>query len=303
MTPAAKLGVGLAVTLFVLISIRILTPEASIPSPSVDSGSSPPSPKPESSYRLPDQITLTASAIRSAGNGTVIEGTTNLPTGTRIGVELMKGEMLGPQDFKVYVDSGKFSSAAFTNGTSPIPPGRQKVHIFTRFNAVWQSESVLKLVGKDGANLKPSEVILIEDRQLLDSDKILEYSTELIIPPLISAPRKSDAVSQPPATGNDKAIEIVKKAVLVVDGRRSAMNVEAGFNYFHEYAGGNSVHMGNGWSATPTGNDTYNVVLDFINVVAGKEEHDTALWEVNVVTKEVLYRNKYAKYFSFIPDY
>jgi hypothetical protein len=242
--------------------------------------------------------------MRDADNGTVIEGTTNLPSGTKLGVELMRGEAPWGQDFKVYVDSGKFRSAAFRNGTSPLPPGKQKIHIFTYFNTSWQSESVLNLVGKGGANLKPSAVVLVEDAQLLDSDKVLRYTVELVVPPLAGAPTNSKVVSQPESTSNNKAIEMVKKAVLVVDGRRSAMNVEDGIRYFFDYAGGNRViRIGNGWSATPTGKDTYNVVLDFIQIVGGNERHDTAMWEVNVVTKEVLYRNKYAKYFSYIPNY
>ena len=43
----------------------------------------------ESSYTVPDQITLTASASRDESNGTVISGTTNLPDGTKVEVELM----------------------------------------------------------------------------------------------------------------------------------------------------------------------------------------------------------------------
>ena len=39
-----------------------------------------------STYQLPDQITLTASAVRDAIGGTVIEGTTNLPDGTKLGL-------------------------------------------------------------------------------------------------------------------------------------------------------------------------------------------------------------------------
>jgi hypothetical protein len=52
-------------------------------------------------------------------------------------------------------------------------------------------------------------------------------------------------------------------------------------------------------------NDDYTLrrgALDFVNTVGGKEQHDTAMWDVNVVTKKVLYRNKNAKYFSWIPS-
>ena len=68
---------------------------------------------PVSTYQLPDQITLTASAVRDASGGTVIEGTTNLPDGTKLGVELMNGTRTAAQDFSVFVASGVFHSAGF----------------------------------------------------------------------------------------------------------------------------------------------------------------------------------------------
>jgi hypothetical protein len=95
----------------------------------------------------------------------------------------------------------------------------------------------------------------------------------------------------------DKAIKLVKQAVLVVDGRRSSMTVEEGFEQFCR----EGIRIGNGWSATPTGTASFNVALDFINTIGVKEEHDSAIWEVNLLTKQVLYRNKYAKDFSWIP--
>ena len=49
--------------------------------------------------------------------------------------------------------------------------------------------------------------------------------------------------------------------------------------------------------------ESFNVVLDFVNSDGkGKEWHDKALWEVNLVTRKVLYRTKFAKAFSWIPD-
>lgn len=45
-------------------------------------------------YHLPDQITLTdVSAVRDPDDGTIIQGTTNLQDGTKLGVELMNGNI------------------------------------------------------------------------------------------------------------------------------------------------------------------------------------------------------------------
>jgi len=270
---------------------------------SCDSGSSNPTPaKSEPNYTVPDQITLTAWASRDANNGTVINGTTNLPNGTKLGVELMNGRRTRAQDFKVFVELGKFHSAGFRYGTSPILSGKQKVHIFTHFTSLWQSPAVLKVLGDGGSKLKLSAVIHSEDAQLIDGDKVLNYTADLIVPPFVSAPAERDTSrpSASPISTEATAIQIVKKAVLTVDGSRSSMNVEDGASFYFRAPG---IRMGDGWSATPTANDnTFNVVLDFINSDGkGKEWHDKAMWEVNLVTKKVLYRNKSAKGFSWIP--
>lgn len=281
--------------------ISLLTCSLALVSASCYSDSSASHAKPEFTYTIPDQITLTASADRDANNGTVINGTTNLPDGTKLGIELMTGKRTTHQDFSVFVASGKFHSAGFRKGASPLPPGKEKVHIFTYFTALWQSPTVLKVLGTGGSKLKASGAIRSEDSQLVDADKVLDYTADLIIPPPNDVPGKADVIKpSASASGDAKAIEIVKKAVLVVDGDRSSMNVEDGVQFYFRMPGN---RMGDGWSATPTANDSFNVVLDFINSDGkGKEWHDKAMWEVNLVTRKVLYRNKYAKGFSWIPD-
>jgi hypothetical protein len=245
---------------------------------------------------LPDEITLTASAVRDISDGTVIEGTTNLPDGTKLGVVVMKGDQATAEDFKVFVASGRFRSGGFRKGATPLPPGKQRFRIFTHFNTNWQTPTVLNLVGTGGSKLKPSAVIHSEDPQLIDGEKILEYTAALIIPPLGSVSTKINVRAE--VMPADHAIEIVKKAILVVDGYRSSETVEGGVNYYFLFPG---IRTGNGWSATQTGPNTFNVTVDFVNAVNGQEQHESAAWEVNTATKKVLYRNKNAKRFSWIP--
>jgi hypothetical protein len=257
--------------------------------------------KSELTYTVPNEITLTASASRDETDGTVISGTTNLPNGTKLGVELMSKGRATSQDFDVIVAAGNFRSAPFRKGTSPISPGRRRLHIFTYFTNLWQSPTVLNLVGNGGSKLKASGLVRAEDAQLIDADKVLDYAANVIIPPLGSGATQTAAPTQSSAEARQaKAIEIVKKAVLVVDGDRSSMNVEDGVLYYFGFPG---IRMGTGWSATQTADNTFNVVLDAINSDGkGKEWHEKAIWEVNVVTKKVLYRTKMAKAFSWIPD-
>jgi len=242
---------------------------------------------------------LTASAVRDASNGAVIEGTTNLPDNTKLGVELMTGGQVTAQDFTVFVTSGKFHSSGFSKGASPLQPGKQKVHILTYFNANWQAPAVLQLVGTGGSKLKDSAVIHSEDPQLTDGDKVLDYTVDLLVPPVAVSPAaKSDAPILPDTVLGDKAITIVKHAVLVIEGSRSSMNVEDSVQWYLDIPG---IRMGNGWSATPITKTTFSVSLDFIETVGVKEQHGTAIWEVNLVTKQVLYRNSHAKGFSWVP--
>ena len=200
----------------------------------------------------------------------------------------MDGTRTVAQDFSVFVASGRFHSASFRKGASPLPPGKQKVHVLTHFNNNWQSESVLKLVGSGGSKLKASGVIHSEDAQLIDADKVLDHTLNLIVPPISADSSQKDATSQSRSTDADKAIAVVKKALLTVDGSRSSETVEGGVLFYFKAPG---IRMGNGWSATAISRDTYNVSLDFINTVGNKEQHDSALWEVHLDTKKVLYRN------------
>jgi len=95
-----------------------------------------------------------------------------------------------------------------------------------------------------------------------------------------------------------RAVDVVKNAVLTVDGDRSSETIEGGVTYYLGFPG---IRMGTGWSAEPLSNNNYRVVLDFINTVGSQEEHASAIWDVDMRTKKVLYRNKYAKNFSWIP--
>lgn len=246
---------------------------------------------------LPSQITLSAVAVRDAENGTVIEGKTNLPPGTRLGVELVNGKRVSAPDLRVNVDSGKFRSAPFFQNNAPLPRGKLKVHVFTQFNSDWQSAELLALLGQGGKNLKPSGVIHPEDAQLTDSDNVLDYTAELVIPPIDAAALKRAAAAQAEAANREKAVEMVKKAFIVVNGSRSSTNVEDGVQI---YCKASNFRIGDGWSATSIGKDTYNVGLDLVKIEHNVGRRDSAMWEVNFATRKVLYRNKTAKSISLV---
>jgi len=126
----------------------------------------------------------------------------------------MKGRRAAAQDFSVFAESGKFHSAGFRKGISPLPPGKQKIHIFTYFTNMWQSPTVLNVLGTGGSKLKPSAVIRSEDAQLIDGDKVLDYTADLIIPPLRNRSSASETGRLSHSNSREaEVIEIVKKAV------------------------------------------------------------------------------------------
>ncbi|MHB0998281.1 MAG: hypothetical protein ACYC27_03465 [Armatimonadota bacterium] len=127
-------------------------------------------------------IRLNATAVRNISGGLVIMGSTNLPDGTKIGVELYKDNKLEAKDFDVFVKSGKFKSTGFMNKTKPISQGPYRVHILSYFNSSWQSPEVLEFVGEDGANLKNSEVVILANPKARDNKRVLDYSVELTVP-------------------------------------------------------------------------------------------------------------------------
>jgi hypothetical protein len=95
-----------------------------------------------------------------------------------------------------------------------------------------------------------------------------------------------------------EAIDLVKKAILTVPNRgRSAKNIQETVEGFMKFP---ELSPGQGWSAKADKGKTYLVTFDFIN---GKLGQSQAVWSVDMETKRVQYVNKYAKYFSWTPNY
>jgi len=234
---------------------------------------------------LPERITLELAALRDDGGAIVIQGTTNLPEGLKLWIDVDYGKMRIAQDSETYVQNGSFRSAGFTASEEPLPAGKYTVRVLAYFNENWQSPRVLQLVGRGGSKLK-GHLFKLDDPELIDSDRRLDYTQSFILPPL-------DHVK----VRELQAVGIVKKAVLVVDGRASAENVERSIADFMRSP---ELRVNKGWSAERIGGNSYRVTFDFIN---GKLGADQALWLVDLDTRNVKYLNKNAKYFSWTPKY
>jgi len=243
-------------------------------------------------YTVPAEIALEVSAERGNGGEIFIIGSTNLPDGMKIGAEVPFGKKRLGQDFGIYISDGKFRSAGFGTGSDPLPPGKYRVHLLSHFNEAWQAPNILEIVGRSGAKLPLGRFIKLDDPNLMDSDKLLEYTVSIEFPPLMKA---NPPAPRAKATDAERAIGLVKRAILVVDGSRSSETVENGFNFYMKDP---AIRMGSGWSARPSDTGEYTVVLSFIDGKAGPAE---AIWTADLKTGKVQYRNKAAKAFSWIP--
>lgn len=244
---------------------------------------------------LPSEPFLEATAERGPEGQIFITGTTNLPNGLTIGVEIpsikwketykdrrgrQQVALLYSQDLKVIIQNGRFRSKGFMININPYPPSKHKVSFTAYFNGAWQSKEMLQIVGDGGKKLQ-GKLFKKHDPDVIDSDLILDYTITLLFPPL---------------SPESAAIDLVKKAVLTVPGLgRSATNIQENITWALQPPG---TSPGNGWSAKAEKGKTYLVAFDFID---GKAGHTQAIWSADMGTKKVQYINKYAKIFSWSP--
>jgi hypothetical protein len=258
---------------------------------------------------LYQDVVLKAHGDREPDGAIVISGTTNLPNGLKMWVEIESGHLpLGApkvvaSDEAVYVKNGSFQTAplwlevpntTFTKkgwpaGVSvdvrqrPLPQGSNKVHFESFFNNAWQTDAVLAVIGNnEGKNLKGA-ILKPTDSDVTNSPKTLDYRQTLILPTL---------------SPEGKAINLVRGSVLSVPEKgRSAGDIQANLDLFLASPG---MTLGNGWNTRALTSSYYEVSYDFID---GSEGEKQAIWTANLVTGAVKYVNESAKLFSWTPSY
>lgn len=255
-------------------------------------------------YQLPSDISLEALAERGPEGQVFITGSTNLPDGVRIGVEIGVVKRKEPtnarevqeraikrmtQEANVVIQGGHFRSAGFLLNGNPYPAGQRTVHFFAYFDGPGQSKEILTVVGYGGKNLS-GKIFKKEDPDVVDSDMVLDYAVPLMFPP--PSPETSELVKK---TQEAEAIELVKKSTLTVQGYgRSYATIQETVDY---YMGVPGMSQGKGWSAKADNDNTFLVTFDFIDTSAGQSQ---AVWSADLKTKKVQYVNKLAKTFSWL---
>ncbi|MGR3174778.1 MAG: hypothetical protein ACUZ8N_09285 [Candidatus Scalindua sp.] len=95
---------------------------------------------------------------KQVGKGTIFYGKTNLPDGTKLGINLVKNGKGCGQDFDIFISGGEFNSAPFTNHGNPLS-GTYNVELFTVFNKLWQAKNILVLLENyDSENITVGEI-------------------------------------------------------------------------------------------------------------------------------------------------
>jgi hypothetical protein len=258
-------------------------------------------------YVLPSELFLRTEVMRGAEGEIYIHGSTNLPDGMNIELEVVPTKVHG----EVTIQNGSFRTARLMAkslnthfipglpdaGNSkyievPFPPGRKQIHYHasftentaTTFDSVFQRPEVIKVVGAGGKNLK-GEMFKETDPDVVDSPRVLDYSQTVQFPPL---------------TPEAEAINLVKRAVLTVpDMGKSSTDIDQNIEYNMSSPG---YHRGpGGWSAKLTGGSIYDVSFDLITDDA--QGRHQATWSANLATRQVKIVNMAAKYLSWTPNY
>jgi hypothetical protein len=227
---------------------------------------------------------------RAPDDSLLVTGSTNLPEGTRVLVELYKSytpNLLGQA--KASVQQGLFAAPGFTNRGKPHIHSWYTVNVLAYFNTAWQQpDATLSIVGQDGEFLAGRFAEPLHP-ELAESERRIHASFECIAPPITTCRERSLADIY-------HAIQIVKEAVLTVDRSVSSGPVGNVVDYYMRSPG---LLPRGGWSAQLSPNGA--IIVSFAFWDAKTER--SAEWVVILDTGEVRYRNKYAKYMSWMPNY
>jgi hypothetical protein len=233
-------------------------------------------------------VAVEATLHRATDNGLAVTGTTNLPDGTKLWVELHESadnRLLG--QIPTTTNDGMFAGAGFKDGDIPYPHAWYTVEVLAYFNGPWgQAEAVLAIVGREGANLVGRFAEPLHP-EFSESEKRFRAAFECVAPPVGGADRSPGDLK--------RATTLAYRAVLTVEDRVSASPVSEVVEWFMGTPG---LTVKEGWSARSLPNGAVVVEYSFWN----GEDPDVAQWIVILDTEEVRYWNLYGKYMSWLSE-
>jgi hypothetical protein len=249
---------------------------------------------PPKRYILPAEFLLEPSAERGPEGEIFFVGSTNLPDGMEIRVEILDGPRVAGQDSGLFIKGGRFRSSGFTSGKKPYSPGKYKAHFLSHFNNLWQTPDILALVGQRGEKLH-GKMFVRTDPDVVDSPVILDYTQVITFPPL---------------SPGSHAIALVKTAKLTVPGQTcAAQSVEQNIDQMEKLvktlgvlANKSISYQSKRWTAEATGENSYTVTFHFVETGTAATGEQHAMWSVDLGTRRVKYLNLLAKSFSCVPE-
>ena len=237
------------------------------------------------------EAAVEVSLQRGTGDELVAVGTTNLPSGTKLWVQLSPARstrQLGTAKTSVF---GRFfASEGFTLRGEAHPQDWYGVEVLAYFNGPWQQpDGVLDVVGKDGASLVGPYADPV-DPDVEDSDTRLRARFECVAPPL------HDAASLT-AEDLERAVAVLRSStILTPDRRPSAGTVDETVQYF---MGSPGLREHEGWLGREVAPGLVEVSFSYWD----GERPSSSVWHVIPSAGSVRYRNKHAKWMSWLsPD-
>ena len=229
-------------------------------------------------------------AQRDANGAILIIGQANLPKGTKIMIDLIRGNKLLGQSTVYLAEEGKFKSDAFTDRGKPYPEGSYKISLMSYFTKIWQSADVLAKVGENGI-LLPQLLLTPDDPEFPNATKHLEVNLDIVFPKVLT-PKISS--KQEVVNLDNEIIKAVQEAYLEIPGKGRSADPIIKVVALFEKAGGFKALK---WSAKLGAKEKWVITLDCID--AGKQKQ--AQWEYDPKLKSVKYLDPLAKILSWLP--
>lgn len=223
---------------------------------------------------------------RADDDGIVAVGTTNLPSGTRLWVQLARrGEVGAPVTAKAEVFDRSFLSRPMRRADGPFSQDWYIVTVLAYFNGPWgQPSSVLAITGRDGAHLVGPNAVPI-DPDVEDSHTRLEARFECVAPPLQAAEPLSEEDLQ-------RALEYLKESRLMLKHGRATTSIGETIALFLSTP---DLMERDGWRVREVLPGVVEARFSFWN---GTGEPAEAVWHVIPRRGSIRYRNRHAKSMS-----
>jgi len=152
-------------------------------------------------------------------------GTTNLPTGTKLGIDVTDNRGYKAQD-QVIVINNRFKSIGFSHKGSKLK-GKYNVRLFTYFSKFWQKKPILKTLDEyEGSLIKVDESEGFGKQRMIDLNKQIVFGSKVEVKNDLESSKKFQ---------EEKALKKIKDDIRVLFNSLMAFKDNSDF---HKYGFG-----------------------------------------------------------------